>query len=90
MNQEEFFNKNLIRELVYFIITVILISFIIGIIAMILYFIELPGTDYLVEYQVSEQMHVIKTNNVNVLTTGFVITSIIWIIRIVRSKSART
>lgn len=88
MNREEFFNKNLLRELVYFVIVTILVSFNIGWIAVALYSSDLPGINFLTtDHIVPGQGGTIMANNVNVLITGIFVTMTIWIIRMFISKS---
>ncbi len=53
MNQKEFFNKNLLRELIYFVFSVIIIFFVIGGCALMLYCQDILGTGFLIEHQVS-------------------------------------
>jgi len=87
MNREEFFNKNLLRELVYFVIIVICLSFSIGMAAPALD--NLLGIDFFLVYETSGEWHNIRSNNVNALITGIFITIIIWVIRMFISKSNR-
>ena len=87
MNQEEFFNKNLLHELVYFVIIVIVLSFSISMAAPALD--NLLGIDFFLVYETSGEWHNIRSNNVNVLITGIFVTITIWIIRMFISKSNR-
>jgi hypothetical protein len=87
MNREEFINKNLLHELVYFVIIVIGLSFSISLAAPALD--HLLGIDFFLVYETSGEWHIIRSNNVNALITGFFITLIIWIIRMFASKSVR-
>ena len=89
MNQKEYFNKNLLREFICFVFSVIFVFFIIGWCAMMLYYHDLLGTGFLIEHQVSGDRHLIGTKNVNVLVISFFITLIIWIIRMLRAKSVK-
>jgi hypothetical protein len=85
MNLEEFFNKNLMRELFYFVIIVIVLSFSISLAAPALD--SLLGIDFFLEYQTSGEWHIIRSNNVNALITSIFITMIIWIVRMFALKS---
>ena len=85
MNRKEFFNKNLLRELVYFVIIVICLSFSISMAASTLDY--LLGIDFFLVYETSGEWHNIRSNNVNALITGIFVTIIIWVIRMFISKS---
>jgi len=87
MNREEFFNKNLLRELVYFVIIVIVLSFSISMAASTLD--NLLGIDFFLVYETSGEWHIIRSDNVNALITGIFVTIIIWIIRMFILKSNR-
>jgi len=87
MNRKEFFNKNLLRELVYFVIIVICLSFSISMAASTLDY--LLGIDFFLVYETSGEWHNIRSNNVNALITGIFVTIIIWVIRMFISKSNR-
>lgn len=87
MNREKFFNKNLLLELVYFVIIVTILSFSISMAAPALD--NLLGIDFFLVYETSGEWHNIRSNNVNALITGIFITIIIWIIWIFISKSKR-
>jgi len=87
MNREEFFNKNLLHELFYFVIIVIGLFFSISLAAPALD--SLLGIYFFLEYQTSGNWHVIRSNNVNALITSIFITIIIWIIRMFALKSVR-
>ncbi len=88
MNRKEFFNKNLLYELVYFVIIVIGLFFSISLAAPALD--SLLGIDFFLVYETSGEWYIIRSNNVNALITGFFVTLIIWIIRMFRSKFNRT
>lgn len=85
MNRKEFFNKNLLRELVYFVIIVICLSFSISMAASTLDY--LLGIDFFLVYETSGEWHNIRSNNVNALITGIFVTIIIWVIWMFISKS---
>ena len=88
MNRKEFFNKKLLYELVYFVIIVIGLFFSISLAAPALD--SLFGIDFFLLCETSGEWYIIRSNNVNALTTGFFVTLIIWIIRMFISKSNRT
>ncbi|MBE0523631.1 MAG: hypothetical protein IBX40_04770 [Methanosarcinales archaeon] len=87
MNREEFLNKNLLREFIYFVIIVIILSVSISLAAPALD--SLLGIDFFLEYQTSGEWHIIRSNNVNALIISIFITIIIWIIRMFALKSVR-
>ena len=78
-------NKNLLREFVFFIAVVIALFISISLAAPALD--AILGIDFFLEYHTNGNLHIIQSNNVNALITSVLITLIVWIIRMFKSKS---